>query len=346
MKDIFKHVVSEEKLSLTFRMLENHLPLSPAKNIIEAIAGEMNDNDGNFIQQFQTTGFNARIWEMFLFKFVQENGFKIIEKHNRPDFNIEKDGSELFIEASLSAETGKDKFTREYIREALKTRDLAVQQEIIDHYVIRMGSVLYSKLQKKYWELEWVKDKPLVLAVAPSHHYLANFLPDAKIMEYLYGFSYEKESTENGFVIKKVEKTDSHTYEAKEIPPYFFSQENTENISAVLFTNNCDLHKFNRMGYQSGMSDDLIIMERAGFAFDKNSELYGKEFSQSIIPGDIKENWSESVSIFHNPNAKIPLDRKLFKNIRQVWINEDGEIDGTMPEFFAFHSKTLPVAIK
>lgn len=346
MKDIFKHVVSEEKLNLTFSMLENHPPMAPAKKLIEAIAHEMNDNDGNFIQQFQTTGFNARVWEIFLFKFVQENGFKIIEKHNRPDFNIKKDGIELFIEASLSAETGKDKFTREYIREALKKQDLAIQQEIIDHYVIRMGSVLYSKLQKKYWELEWVKEKPLVLAIAPSHHFLANFLPDAKIMEYLYGFCYEKESNDDGMFIKKVEKKDFHNYEGKEIPPYFFSQENTENISAVLFTNNCDLHKFNRMGYQMGMSDDLIIMERVGFAFDKDSELYGKEFSQSIIPGNIQENWSESVSIFHNPNAKFPLDKSLFKNIRQVWINEDGDLDGTMPEFFVFNSKTLPVAIK
>lgn len=346
MTDIFNHIVSEEKLSLTFRMLEKHPPLAPAKNLIEAIASEMNDNDGNFIQQFQTTGFNARIWEMFLFKFVQENGFKIIEKHNRPDFNIEKDGIELFIEASLSTETGKDKFTWEYIREAMKTKDLDIQQEIIDYYVIRMGSVLYSKLQKKYWELEWVKEKPLVLAIAPSHHYLANFLPDAKIIEYLYGFSYEKESTEKGIVIRKMEKKDFHIYEKKEIPPHFFTQENTENISAVLFTNNCDLHKFNRMGYQMGMSQDLILMARAGFAFDKNSEWYGKEFSQSITPGNIQENWSESVSIFHNPNAKFPLDKNLFKNIRQVWINENGELSGTMPDFFAFNSKTLPVVIK
>lgn len=346
MKDIFKHIVSDDKLNLTFRILEKHPPMSPAKKIIEAIAEEMNDNDGNFIQQFQTTGFNSRIWEMFLFKFVQENGFEIIEKHNRPDFNVKKDGVELFIEASLSAETGNDKFTREYIREALKTQDLAIQQEIIDHYVIRMGSVLFSKLQKKYWELEWVKGKPLVVAIAPSHHYLANFLPDAKIIEYLYGFSYEKKSTEKGVVIQKVEKTDSHTYEGKEIPPYFFSQENTENISAVLFTNNCDLHKFNRMGYQAGMSDNFIIMQRGGFAFYKDSDLYGINFSQSIIPGEMKENWSESVSVFHNPNAKIPLDRNLFKNVRQVWINEVGDLDGTMPELFVFHSKTLPVVIK
>ena len=346
MNDIFKHVVSEEKLSKTFQILENYPPMTAAKNIIEAIAFEMIDIDGNFIQQFQTTGFSSRIWEMFLYKFIQENGFKFIEKHNRPDFNIEKDSVELFIEASLSAETGNDKFTKEYIQEAITTRDLNIQQEIIDHYVIRMGSVLYSKLQKKYWKLPWVKGKPLVLAIAPSHHYLANFLPDAKIIEYLYGFSYEKETTDNGMDIKKVEKIDFHTYEEKEIPPYFFSQENTENISAVLFTNNCDLHKFNRMGYQLGMSDHSMIMERVGFAFDKDSNLYGKEFSQSIIPGEFKENWSESVSIFHNPNAKIPLDRNLFKNIRQVWINENGEIHGTMPYFFAFHSKTLPVMIK
>ena len=199
--------------------------------------------------------------------------------------------------------------------------------------------------KKKYWELEWVKGKPLVLAITPAHNYLANFLPDAKIIEYLYGLSYEAESSDKSLTPKKVERIEAHKYGKKEIPSNFFSQKDTENISAVMFTNNSDLHKFNRMGYQGGISDTTIIMERAGLAFDITPNAHPIEFSQSIIPGDIKEDWNEGVSIFHNPNAKIPLDRNLFENIRQAWINDDGDFDGTMPKFFPFNSKTFPVAL-
>ncbi len=347
MKDIFVSKIKEENLHPLFKILRDHKPMEPAKLMIEEITSEMEEQDGNFIQQFQTTGFLPRIWEIYLFKFLQENGFNFIEEKNRPDFHIEKNGKEFFIEASLSNEVEDDKFSRKDIEKAIKNKDEKIEKDLIDHYIIRMGSVLYSKLCKKYWELDWVQGKPLVLAITPAHNYLANFLPDAKIIEYLYGLSHKGELNENGeLVLKSIEKVDSHSFGKKEIPSNFFSLPDTENISAVIFTNNSDLHKFNRMGYQSGLSDKCIIMERAGLAFDWTPNSPGKEFGQSIKPGVIKENWNESVTIFHNPNALNPLDMDLFENIRQVYINEEGKFDGPMPEFFVFHSKTLPVLVE
>ncbi|UII75880.1 hypothetical protein LV716_16690 [Flagellimonas sp. HMM57] len=345
LKDIFKHIVPEAKLNPIFELLRTGKQLDPAKLLIEEITSEMEDNDGNFIQQFQTTGFNSRIWEIFLYKFFKESGFSFDNSHNRPDFYVEKDGFDFFVEASLSNEVPEEKFTKEYILEAEKTNDLKVQNELIEHYIMRMGSVLYSKLQKRYWELEWVVGKPLVLAITPAHNYLASFLPDAKIIEYLYGLSYESKSDEEPHIPKEIVRTENHKFGEKEIPPNFFGLPDTENISAVIFTNNSDLHKFNRMGYQSGISDEIIIMERAGLAFDTTPSAHPVEFSQSIIPGDLKEDWNEGVNIFHNPNALIPLRRDLFTNIRQTWIDEDGSLEGTIPKFYPFNSKTLPVGL-
>ena len=149
MKDIFVPIVAEEKLHPVFKLLCEHKPIGPAKLIIEEITSEMIDGDGNFIQQFQTSGFYSRLWEIFLFKFLKENRFTFKGTHNRPDFHIEKKGIDFFIEASLSSEVAGDKFTKEYILNAGKANDLDVQNELIEHYVMRMGSVLYSKLQKK-----------------------------------------------------------------------------------------------------------------------------------------------------------------------------------------------------
>ncbi|WP_298137534.1 hypothetical protein [Flavobacterium sp.] len=344
--NLFENIISEDKLNPVFKMLQTAKQLDPAKLLIHEISSEMKDNDRNFIEQFQSTGFNSRLWEIFLFKFFKENGFSFDFTKNRPDFHLEKNGIDFFVEASLSNEVAEEKFTKEFIREAEKNNDLVVQEELIEHYVMRMGSVLYSKLQKKYWELEWVKGKPLVIAIAPAHNYLSNFLPDAKIIEYLYGLSYESKSKEEAHIPIKVVRTENHKLGEKEIPPNFFELPDTENISAIIFTNNSDLHKFNRMGHQKGISKEFILMERAGLAFGTIPSAYPVEFSQSIIPGEIKEDWNEAVCIFHNPNAIIPLNRDLISNIRQTWIDENGELEGTMPKFYPFNSKTLPVAIE
>lgn len=148
MKDIFKLIVPADKLNPIFELLRTGKQLDPAKLLIEEITSEMDDNDGNFIQQFQTTGFLSRLREIYLFKFFRENGYSFDSTNNRPDFYVEKNGIDFFVEASLSNEVENDKFTKEYIAEASKNNDLTLQTELIEHYVIRMGSVLYSKLQK------------------------------------------------------------------------------------------------------------------------------------------------------------------------------------------------------
>ena len=343
MKKLYDNIVAEDKLSTKFKLLKTAKQLDPAKKLIEMIVEDMDDNDGNFIQQFQSTGFSSRLWEIFLFKFLEENGFNFDRSKNRPDFHVFKNGCDFFVEASLSNEVANEKFTKEFILEAQKNKDLRVQNELIEYYVMRMGSVLFSKLQKKYWELEWVKNKALVIAITPAHSYLSSFLPDSKIIEYLYGITYEPKSEEESNIPVRIVRTDNHRFGEKEIPPVFFQQPDAEYISAIIFTNNSDLHKFNRMGYQNGMSDEFIVMERGGLAF--GGEALAVEFSQSVIPGEIKEDWNEGVCIFHNPNALIPLDHNLFENIRQIWIDENGDLDGPMPKFYPFNSITASVCI-
>ncbi|EKT4550763.1 hypothetical protein JE952_002419 [Flavobacterium psychrophilum] len=342
MKDIYNIIVAENKLNNRFRLLTESSLLDPAKNIIENICLLINDNDGNFIKDFQSTGFDARLWEIYLFIFLYENQFEIIDDVNRPDFHVKKKDYNFFIEASLSAEKEDEKYSREFINEAVENKDLAVQKELIDYYSIRLGSVLFSKLNKKYWELDWVKGKSLVLAITPSHNYISKFLPDAKIMEYLYGVKMISKE-ENGELIHiKNEVVEEHTHGEKTIPSNFFSHQDTENISAVIFSNNCDLHKFNRMGYEHKLSEKNLIMVRSGFKYDDSTpNAKAKDFTYQVEKGKSIEDWNESLTIYHNPNAKIPLDPKAFQNVRQIWLNEAGEFDGIMMKNFVFHSITM-----
>lgn len=341
MQDLFRHIEPEEKLDKDFLLVDDYKGFEPAKHLIEEIANEMNDKDGNFIQQFQTTGFDARLWELFLFSLFKENDFEIIDDCDRPDFHLRKGTTDLFVEASVSNEKADDIYTKEFIKEALKLQDIEIQNELIDYYVIRMGSVLFSKLNKKYWELDWVAGKPLTIAITPFHNYIADFLPDSKIIEYLYGISHKTEIRESGLELKEVQKLNTHRYKSKEIPSNFFNQEGAENISAVIFTNNCNVHKFNRMGFQKGLGDEEIIIVRSGIAYDSTPKSTGKEFDTVVSHGVITEEWRESVSVFHNPNALNKIDKEIFNGFRQLWLNEKGEFEGEIQDSFVYNSLTI-----
>jgi len=341
MQDLFKHIEPKEKLDKNFLLLDEFKGFKPAKEILEEIAYGFEDNDGNFIQQFQTTGFDSRLWELFLFALFMENDFEILTEYNRPDFHLRKMETELFVEASVSNEKSDDIYTEDFIKEALKLNDIEIQNELIDYYVMRLGSVLFSKLNKRYWDLDWVSSKALVIAITPFHNYIANFLPDSKIIEYLYGIAHKTEIKESGLELKEVKQLDTHRFKSKEIPSNFFNQDNVENISAVLFTNNCDMHKFNRMGFQKSKTDDEIIIVRSGISYDSTPKSTGKIFDQVVTRGKITEDWKESVSVFHNPNAIKKLDKELFNGMRQLWLNDKGEFEGEIPDSFVYNSLTV-----
>ena len=340
MKDIYKQIVSNEKLNEKFKLLTQSKLFDPAKNIIGNICNLMTDKDGNFVQQFQSDGFDARLWEIYLFILFQEIGFTQSNKYDRPDFHLMKVGIEIFVEASLSAEKKDDIYSKEFIDEAKAKNDLLVQQQLIDYYIIRLGSVLFSKLNKEYWKLEWVKEKPLILAITPAHNYLAQFLPDAKLIEYLYGIRQRINITENGIENFGGEQVDEFRLNEKIIPANFFAQPLSENISGILFTNNADLHKFNRMAYQSALSKEELIIVRAGAKHNQELGTNATEFTYQVKPDQGIENWCESVTLFHNPNAIHKIDKSTFNYIRQVWLESDKTFNGMMPNEFVFHSIT------
>jgi hypothetical protein len=64
--DFFTPVVPKQKLNPSFVQLSTAESFSPACGIIEPMIKWYEDVDGNFVQQFQTTGFDARIWELYL----------------------------------------------------------------------------------------------------------------------------------------------------------------------------------------------------------------------------------------------------------------------------------------
>lgn len=46
------------------------------------------DIDGNFIEQFQSTGFDARLWELYLNTYLIEEQLFFDRNYNAPDFIV------------------------------------------------------------------------------------------------------------------------------------------------------------------------------------------------------------------------------------------------------------------
>lgn len=350
MPNLFDYIVPEERLHPAFKELAEHPAYNPARNLLRKIFDEFQDLDGNFLEQFQTDGFYSRLWELFLFQYLRTSGIDLIHDHNRPDFHVKEADLEFFIEA-VTANSNKSDDTPDLLiklMEDFKEEGVGkfAQDAMIDHYLIKIASALYSKLtSNKYWQLEWVKDKPLILAIQAVHHKYATSIPDYKLITYLYGTEMKIVNLPNGKQVADYTPLDYHEFTLgnKKIPSGFFRLPDAENISAVLFANTGNSKKFLRHGIQQGFGDYEVFATWAGTKINPNSE-FGDEFLFHVDKGEYMEGWADGVSIFHNPNAAVPLPRETFPNTRQLWFT-DGKFDGTIMDFQPIHSLTMAFTI-
>ncbi|ELR2994956.1 hypothetical protein R3Q50_006226, partial [Klebsiella oxytoca] len=110
--DFFTPLIkTKNKLSPLFNELVSNSLFASAKNIIEPMMRWYEDADGNFVEQFQTTGFNQRIWELYLFALLTENDITFNQKEAIPDFICDSFQGKFCIEATTvnpSIIEGKD----------------------------------------------------------------------------------------------------------------------------------------------------------------------------------------------------------------------------------------------
>lgn len=333
--EIFNPVVTQNKQHPYFKVLVNEARFEAARNLIKEIAYSFVDVDGNYIQQFQSDGFDARLWELYLYVYLYNAGFEFNRNFSSPDYCINKFGYECFIEAVTVGPNPNFDVTN-----AVEARDIIELSK--DYLPIKYGSALYSKLSKNppYWDLEHVKGKPFILAIHDYHKAAEVNLPGsmtwtrAGLSNYLYGIRDEVEIGPDGRVrpvflapyaipTVKMVKTEQHTYKHKTIPSNFFKQPNAENISAVLYSNAATITTFNRMGKLAGLGSKDIKMIRQGMRANPDPSLFPIPFATNVDDPDYEEAWGDSIVMYHNPNALYPIDPDAFPDISHVTYDED-----------------------
>lgn len=331
---LLEPVVDIERLHQYFRRLIEEDGYTPAREAIKEIAYVYHDLDGNFIEQFQTTGFDSRMWELYLFPTLHELGFRINYDNAVPDFLVEKGDTEIAIEAV----TVNPSQARE---EPGFPENPAQIRELVENYMpIKYGSALYTKLQKKYWEKENIEGKPLVFAIHDFHQPASMTWSFTALPIYLYGHRHGHKRDELGNLIIIPEKIEHHEWGSKKIPSGFFFLEGAENVSAVLFSNSATISKFNRMGYLAGFGDKEKIMIRIGACVNPDPNADKPLRFKVNIDDDYDENWTEGLSMYHNPRAIKPIDRRDFPGIAHHFFDE-GQLVSYLPEFHPFESVTI-----
>lgn len=345
-KDLFVPKVKISKLDRYFHFISKSPVHSAARNVINDIMPHFTDVDGNFIEQFQTQGFDARLWELYLFCYFNEEGLQIDRSHFAPDFLVSDGQINVSLEAVIVANKEPDKIWT--IPPDID--EISQKQELMPS---QWGSSLYSKLThtdssgKHYWEYPHTQAKPFVLAIADFHETFSMTWSQNSLITYLYGYKYVHSYNENGELLIHPIKVKEHTKgEGRSvIPSGFFFQKNAEHISAVLHSSCATISKFSRIGKQCGLDENDVLMYRIVSVYNPDPNASKPNVFQYWVTEENSEPWSEGVTIFHNPNAKYPLPADFFPGAAHCYL-QDKFITTIFENPVVYSSMTLNFAVK
>ena len=308
--------------------------------MMEEIFREFVGVDGNYLEQFQTTAFDARSFELYLFALFNREGFALDRSYPNPDFVVERGGLKIAVEAT----TVNPSTSGPMSRIGTKIDDLSLEERLAyerDELAIRFGSAIFSKLQKRYWELAHCKDMPFVIAIQAFHDQGALEFSDSALERFLYGLDQTTGQWDSdGNLTVNTTRVESHQAADKTIPSNFFGQPDTEHVSAVVFSNSGSLAKFDRMGFQHGYGNTCYNLTRFGTAINADPDaMDATAFLYDVGHPPFVESWSQGLVVCHNPNATRPLPVEFFGPVINAF-SEHGRLCHTRAPWHPIVSKT------
>lgn len=342
-KDLFKPIVDASKLDEGFEYMRTSRVSEPARLMANEIFQDFPDMDGNFVEQFQTTGFDSRIFELYLYAYFSRSGYSVDRAHQQPDFIVTKGGVAVAIEATTVNPTQTEDTV-----DTRRIADLTVEElreKLENELPIRFGGPLFSKLNKEYWRLEQCRGIPVVLAIEAFQEEGSLYFSHSSLGQYLYGQRHYPDWTEDGHLTIKSRETTDHRWGSKVIPSNFFGQPNAEYVGAVVFSNSGTHAKFSRMGYHAGYYRGNTHGIRRGTCWNPDPDATTPmEFSYEIDDPPVAESWGQGLVVFHNPYALFQVPRGYFVDAAEMYI-KDGQIQSDVPHFFPYMSQTLFVSL-
>ncbi len=318
---LFAPVVPDSELHPSFKWLLHPYLHAPTRELMQSVFDAMPAVDGNFVRDFQTEGFDARVWELYLYTWGTRSGYyEVYRPHERPDFRFSRNLRTVWIEAVTAGAQGEP--PRLPPREDSGFERARHEKDY--HYIPqRLGSPLYKKLRERYWELDWVSGLPFLIAIEDFHDPFPVRDSSRVLAHFLYGFTEAITSGPGEPLARQLRRVPDPVVGSKKITAGFFDYTDAENISGVLFSNSGTAPKFSRMGYDP-MQHGFLKMIRAGQTadFDPNAVI-PEAFAYLVGDGSYEETWGEGMELFHNPRAKIPVPPAFFPDAVEHRLVED-----------------------
>ena len=325
--DLFARTRPDSELHPNFLLVRDDVRNSPARDMLREVTSEMDDPDGNLVEQFQTTGFDARTFEVYLHAMLRAEGHSIDRSHDRPDFLIERDGVRVAVEAVTSNPQPVPEYQPYQAVGAPTASDMAgIVHYLTNEVQIRMGSPIYSKLKKRYWDLPHVRGLPFVIAFQPFHAPGSLGLSSTSLANLLMGIEHSHRFVDGRLVVEA--SPIAEHIGSKRIPSGFFASAGAEHISAVLFCNAGTIPKFNRLGRQAGYSPGTVRLIRHGTCLDHDpdSPVHDIFAYEVAARGSPVEPWRDGAVIIHNPHAAIPLPAEWFGAMCEEALGDGGTV--------------------
>ncbi|WP_213815227.1 hypothetical protein [Glaciihabitans sp. dw_435] len=298
-EDFFAKAAKESKLHPRFMYLRDSPSAVAARRLIEIAMRWFENQDGSFVEQFQTTAFDARIWELYLWAMLREANLRVEQPKPAPDFLARGLEGDFYVEATTANPPPSDKVV------PVPETGEATFDYIHNYLPTRFSGPLCAKLDKRYWERKGVEDIPFVIAIQDFHRELSMTWSQSALFEYLYGVRIEEVEIDGSMQDVEVPVTNIK-WGDKELPSGFFKLADSEHISAVAFNAAGTLTKFNRMGIAAGMGEPTVRAQHAGRRFSNSTDGVEEAFSH-LVTEDYEEGWIDGLTVFHNPSALRPL---------------------------------------
>ena len=311
-----------------------------AKRVVEHMMRWHEDADGNFVEQFQTTGFDTRLWELYLFATFVEAGFAL-DNLAVPDFIARGPAGSFAVEATTVNPTVAGGVTAE----DPPTGTGEEQRLFIEHYMpIRYAGPLIAKLNRRYWEQSHVRDLPLALAIQDFHQPMSMMWTRSSLPIFLYGLLHDSTRAADGSLTVSTRAAGTHKWLTKEVPSGFFTYPDANNISAVIHNSQGTLSKFNRIGTGAGFGEEGVRLTRIGLAVDPEPNADQPLAFEHEVGEGYPETWVEGMDVYHNPHAQIPLDPDLLPGATHHILRPDGIVESTVPPGQTLASMTQTIA--
>jgi hypothetical protein len=337
---LFSPLVESHQMHRNFNSVYRDPNYEAERRIVMGWAEGFLDRDGKFVKEFQTT-FNSGFWELYLHAVFRELGCTCDFSKHAPDFVLEREGYGFCAEAGIASNA--DGFAPEWdMLSAVQSAEAPDPKAFLELATIRLANTITAKHRKfieKYNKLDWVKNKPFVLCVAPFEQPFFFDQNDHALRRVLYGFDQPLYKDYDGKRILLGEaRTESVTkIGGATVPLGLFTRPDMKEISAVVFSSTATWSKVRALA-GAGSGDGIVIFHTVRFAED---DLVPRR--KSILRPQYTESLLDGLHLCVNPFAERPLDPAIF-NVADVCVHQYDPTTGSYwpfaPDNFLIHRWT------